>query len=256
MKGSLQLNIVNVQPLSKCTPCTQISRLTALGEVYAVVFRTYCAACIGWYFTYFRTVTSTVMGVTKVFLIFNHSLQNHTGIITKTTHMLCFMHWPCNYESYFVAFMFDTSVWCTCCKILYKVQIDAFTVVFSHAVLLGHTPGSVEAQHTVSGHFIGLWEFPRLTVKLLPPVFASFLKKCLSPTETVRAATVWIHFFIQHLRRRNWVYWISWRHLRHSLVCSGWVTSFYVIAEMSGVVPCLEHEMWSKNDKAGFIPCR
>lgn len=32
MKGSLQLNTVNVQPLSKCTPCTQISRLTAWGK--------------------------------------------------------------------------------------------------------------------------------------------------------------------------------------------------------------------------------
>lgn len=79
----------------------------SVGEVYAVVLRTYCAACIGWHFTYFRTVTSTVMGVTKVFLIFNHSLKNHIGIITKTTHILCYMHWPCKYGSYFVAFMFD-----------------------------------------------------------------------------------------------------------------------------------------------------
>lgn len=44
----------------------------------------------------------------------------------------------------------------------------------SRAVPLGHTPGSVQALHTVSGHFTGLWEFPQVRCKIASPSMRQF----------------------------------------------------------------------------------
>lgn len=166
----------------------------SMGEVYAVVLRTYCAACIGWYFTYLHiTVTSTVIGVTKVFLIFHHSLQNHTGIITKATHMLCFMHWPCKYESYFVAYMFDTTRGVHAAKCCIKFK-------WMHSLLFFHMPRYLDTHQVLlklsiqyQAILLGYGNSPVSQWNCLPQYSPVSLKSA-SPTETVRAATLWIHF--------------------------------------------------------------
>lgn len=54
------------------------------------------------------------------------------------------------------------------------IQCFFFHVLCCSVKAVGHTPGSVQAQHTVSGHFTGLWEFPKSHSEIASPRIRQF----------------------------------------------------------------------------------
>lgn len=102
---------------------------------------------------------------------------HNTVIVRKTTHMLCFM---C-YNNNMGVMHSDLKVYhLECvrygCFNIFNVRSLNWRIQrsLSRAVPLGHTPGSVQAQHTVSGHFTGLWEFPQVHCKIASPSIRQF----------------------------------------------------------------------------------